>query len=173
MKKIIISLFALSGMLLSGLAQAEGSVARAIVTTDVVDREPVNNLERVMAGNDKVFFFTGLRGMSGKTIKHRWSYDGEVMAEVEFNVGGPRWRVFSSKNLLPEWAGEWKAEVVDAEGTVLSEKVFELAGDSMRAEEEVKAAETAVEEDAAQTGVPAEVPAEAPADEPATRGLRY
>jgi hypothetical protein len=155
MKKIIISLFALSGMLLSGLAQAEGSVARAIVTTNVVDREPVNNLERVMAGNDKVFFFTELRGMGEQTVKHRWSHGGEVMAEVEFNVGGPRWRVFSSKNLMPEWAGAWKVEVLDAEGNVLSEKAFEYAGDGM----------TEADGEAAESAPPAEAAAEEPAAE--------
>lgn len=129
MKRVIISLLALSGLMISGLVQAEGSVARAIITTGVADREPVNNLERVLAGNEKVLFFTELRGMAGQTVKHRWSYGGEVQAEVEINVGGPRWRAWSSKNLIPEWAGDWNVAVVDAEGNVLSEKDFEFAGD--------------------------------------------
>lgn len=129
MNRVMISLFALGSLLLSGLVYAEGSVARAIVTTGVAEREPVNDLERVLDGNEKVFFFTELRDMAGQTVKHRWSHGGEVLAEVEFKVGGPRWRVWSSKMLIPEWAGAWSVAVVDGEGNVLSEKSFEFAGD--------------------------------------------
>jgi hypothetical protein len=150
MNKLTISLLALSALLLSGLVQAEGSVARAIVTTGVADREPVNDLERVLAGNEKVIFFTELREMQGQTVKHRWSRAGEQVAEVEFHVGGPRWRVWSSKNLLPEWAGEWRVEVLDSEGNVLSEKNFEIAAAngaaSSAADEDVAGEDVAGEE---------------------------
>jgi hypothetical protein len=128
MNKLIISLLTLSSLLLSGTVIAEGSVARAIITTNVAEREPVNDLERVLAGNEKVSFFTELRGMAGQKVRHRWSFGGEMLAEIEFNVGGPRWRVWSSKKLMPEWAGEWTVEVVDAEDNTLSSKSFEYAG---------------------------------------------
>lgn len=144
MKKLLLSLLVLSGLMISGLAQAEGGVVRAIVTTGVADREPVNDLERVLDGNDKVLFFTELRDMEGQTIKHRWSHGGEVMAEVEFNVKGPRWRIWSSKNLIPEWAGAWSVAVIDGEGNSISEKSFEFAADSLaepQASEEAPAAE--------------------------------
>ncbi len=150
MTKLMISLFALSSLLLSGMVQAEGSVARAIVTTGVADREPVNDLERVLAGNQKVLFFTELRGMEGQSIKHRWSHGDESLAEVEFKVGGPRWRVWSSKNLIPEWAGEWRVEVVDGEGNVLSEKSFSYAGNGTAAKD--------LTEESAETAAPAAEP---------------
>jgi hypothetical protein len=162
MKKVMISLFALSSLLLSGVVMAEGSVARAIVTTGVAEREPVNDLERVLAGNEKVLFFTELRDMEGQTVKHRWSHGDEALAEVEFNVGGPRWRVWSSKNLIPEWAGEWAVAVVDAEGNVLSEKRFEFAADGMAAK-----APTAEEESAEEVASPAADTTEADAETPA------
>ena len=69
-------------------------------------------------------------------MKHRWSREGEVLAEVEFKVGGSRWRVWSSKSLIPEWAGEWQVAVVDGEGNVLSEKRFEFAAERSSAPEE-------------------------------------
>lgn len=129
MKRVMIFLLTLSSLLLSGLVHAEGSVARAIITTGVADREPVNDLQRVLAGNEKVLFFTELRNMEGQTIRHRWSHGEESLAEVEFHVGGPRWRVWSSKSLLPEWGGEWLVEVIDGAGNVVSEKRFNFAGD--------------------------------------------
>jgi hypothetical protein len=81
-------------------------------TTGIENREPIDQITFV--GNDarKVFFFTDLRGLEGRTVVHRWIYDGRVMAEVEFEVRGPRWRVWSSKDLLPDWIGDWTVEVV-------------------------------------------------------------
>ena len=62
---------------------------------------------------------------SAADLVHRWSFNGETMAEVTFNIGGPRWRVYSSKKLIPSWAGMWKAEVIDADGIVMNSKTFE------------------------------------------------
>lgn len=128
MTRLIISLLALAGLLQGGLAHAEGGVARAVITTAVAEHEPLNDLERVLAGNQKAIFFTELRNMEGQSVKHRWYHGREQMAEVEFKVGGPRWRVWSSKNLLPQWGGEWRVEVVDGAGSVIREKHFEFVG---------------------------------------------
>lgn len=133
MNKLFISLSVFAGLLLSTAVQAEGSVARAVITTAVAEREPVNDLERVMEGNEKVLFFTELKGMQGQSVSHRWFYGEQMMAEVAFNVGGPRWRVWSSKKLLPEWGGEWRVEVVVSDGSIVGEKTFTFAGDGSEA----------------------------------------
>lgn len=101
---------------------AEPEVSRAQFTSAVLDREPTDDLAAIAPGADKVYFFTELRNMDGTTIVHRWSLNGEVMAEVSFNVRASRWRVYSSKTLLPEWRGEWKVEIVDEAGKVLETK---------------------------------------------------
>ena len=46
------------------------------------------------------------------------------MADVSFNINGPRWRVWSSKNLWHTWIGEWRVEVLTDDGSMLYEKVF-------------------------------------------------
>ena len=71
-----------------------------------------------------LYYFTEVRDMAGQTVKHRWEYGDQVMAEVEFEIGGPRWRVYSSKNLQPGWTGDWKVSVVDAAGNPLSVNTF-------------------------------------------------
>ncbi len=101
-----------------------GEVARAVFTTGIKDREPVDQVTTLTTDKDKIYFFTEIRNMSGHIIKHRWEYNGKTMAEVEFGVGGPRWRVWSTKSLLPQWTGEWKVSVVDEAGKVLSESTF-------------------------------------------------
>ena len=134
MKKISLVVSLLGSLFMTTLAHAD--VARAIVTTGIAEREPINELTTVPAGNKKVLFFTEIRDMEGQQVKHRWVHGDEVMAEVDFNIGGPRWRVWSSKNLIPEWSGEWRVEVVDAEGNVVSEKSFSVEQDGMAATEE-------------------------------------
>ncbi len=106
---------------------SRGSVVRSAFTSSIEDREPVDAVDKVEGGDETIYFFTELRDMSGQTAKHRWEYNGEVMAEVEFNVNGPRWRVWSSKNLQPAWAGEWKVSVLNGANEVISEKTLVVA----------------------------------------------
>lgn len=91
----------------------EGSVSRAVFTSGIVNREPVDQLVVVDSAIDEVYFFTELKFLTGRTVVHRWEYNGSVVAEVPFNVGGPRWRVYSKKSLLPHQAGQWTVVVVD------------------------------------------------------------
>ncbi len=98
-----------------------GTVARSAFTSSVEDREPVDTLQKMNAMEQKVYFFTELRDMEGQTATHRWELNGDVMAEVAFEVKGSRWRVWSSKNLQPEWVGEWKVSVLNSANEVISE----------------------------------------------------
>lgn len=109
-------LFAL--LFLTATATA-GEVSRSVFALDIADREPVDSTEQVSADIGKVYFFTELNQMAGETITHRWIYADEVMAEVSFDVGADRWRVWSSKNMVPGWSGNWRVDVVNSAGDVL------------------------------------------------------
>ncbi|MBW2232294.1 MAG: DUF2914 domain-containing protein [Deltaproteobacteria bacterium] len=108
-------------------------IARAMVTTGVVDREPVDQVHSLMNDNSMVFFFTELMGMQGQTVTHRWAFNGQVMGEVPFEVGGPRWRVWSTKNLESIWVGTWTVSVVDENGKVLQTEDFDYANRALPA----------------------------------------
>ena len=107
-----------------------GELARASFTSQIVEREPVDSIERLSADQPQILFFTELRGLGGQTVTHRWEHGGEVMAEVPFEVGGDRWRVYSSKRLLPGWVGEWSVAVLDSQGRVLGTRSFEYVAPS-------------------------------------------
>ncbi len=111
-------MLALSLAIGTGAALAD-NVARAQFTSGISDREPADKLDPIPGDRGEITFFTELRGLDGRTVTHRWVYGGETQAEVSFNVGGPRWRVWSSKQLLPDWHGEWAVEVIDEDGSVL------------------------------------------------------
>ncbi len=111
-------MLALSLAIGAGAALAD-NVARAQFTSGISDREPVDRLDPIPGDRSEVTFFTELRDLGGRTVTHRWIHGGETHAEVPFRVGAPRWRVWSSKQLLPDWHGEWTVEVVDEDGSVL------------------------------------------------------
>ena len=123
----IIKQLAVSAIVLIGFstqAYAEGSVARATFAQSIVDREPVDQVVELTTDVKKIYFFTELRGLNGKSVTHRWEYAGEPQAAITVNVGSDRWRTWSSKNLQPNWTGIWTVSVVDEEGNVLSEENF-------------------------------------------------
>jgi hypothetical protein len=99
-------------------------VPRAVLCADIVNREPVAPLDSVVTAVDTVYFFTAIADLGGTTIAHRWKHNGEVRAEIPMHIGGPHWRVYSRKVLLPEWAGDWVVEVVDADTRVLVRHPF-------------------------------------------------
>lgn len=107
-----------------GAAAGSPGVALARFTTAVEGREPIDAVTFLSNRAREVLFYTDLRGLEGETVAHRWEFAGEVMAEVPFEVGGERWRVWSSKALRPEWTGDWTASVIGPHGEVLAIETF-------------------------------------------------
>lgn len=101
-----------------------GKLARAMFTSGIQDREPVDEIQSVDRNVMKVYFFTELHGMEGQTVTHRWSYQGEVKAEITFYVRAWRWRVHSSKNLVREWIGDWTVSVVGGNGDIIETRTL-------------------------------------------------
>ena len=100
------------------------NISNAEFAMEIKDRTPLNIIEELENSFGKIYFFTNIRNLQGQSIRHRWIYKNKVMAEVEFDINGPRWRVWSSKNLWPTWLGEWSVEVLNANSEVLYKKEF-------------------------------------------------
>ena len=100
------------------------NISNAEFAMEIKDRTPLNIIEELDNSFGKIYFFTNIRNLQGQSIRHRWIYKNKVMAEVEFDINGPRWRVWSSKNLWPTWLGEWSVEVLNANSEVLYTKEF-------------------------------------------------
>lgn len=104
--------------------KSTGSVVRAQFTSAIQDREPVDKVSNLQNDMNRVYFFSEIRDAADQKITHRWEHDGKVMSETSFDIGGNRWRVFSSKTLDPSWTGEWKVSVVDEAGGTLGSSTF-------------------------------------------------
>ncbi len=118
MKKTLHAFLCLITLLFFASAHA-GSVERGLFTTAVVDREPVDQVTEIPPEQNQITYFTELRDLQGENITHQWVYDDSVMFEKTFAVGGPRWRVWSSKTILPEWTGTWVVNTLDGDRNVL------------------------------------------------------
>ncbi len=102
-------------------------VEEGVITTQVSDRAPVDAVESYSATVEKLYCFTRITGAEEDTaIYHVWKRNGEEMARVELGVRSSDWRTWSSKNLLPEWTGEWTVEVLDTQGNLLATIPFSL-----------------------------------------------
>ena len=124
--KLSIKLISLILLLSTSSLWAETSdfIKRAIVTSAIESREPVDNLDTV-SGLDKVYFFTEVINSANTMITHRWFLNGKLEAEVVLKIGSDRWRTYSSKNLVyPNHAGNWQVEAVDQDNQVIGSAIF-------------------------------------------------
>ncbi len=111
----------------SATTPAGVQVARAVFARAIVDREPQDVVSGIEGSSEQLYFFTEILGMQGQTVRHRWEYAGQIMAEVEFKVGAQRWRIYSSKRFLPGQTGLWTVSVIDDSGRVLRSETLGTA----------------------------------------------
>jgi len=117
--------FVTAALLLAGNTYA-GEVSRAVFTIGVDNREPVIMVDSIDSGSyNSISFFTELNELEGHNVTHQWNYNNEVMFERTFEVKGARWRVWTSKTLLPSWTGTWTVKVLDTDRSELASKSFE------------------------------------------------
>ena len=109
----------------SGIGTA-GEVSRALFTIGVDNREPVIQVDSINSSSySSISFFTELNNMTGQTATHQWTFNDKVMFEKTFEIKAERWRVWTSKTLIPSWTGTWTVNVLDDNRAVVSSKSFE------------------------------------------------
>ena len=102
-------------------------VVDAVITTAIVDREPVDSVEAFPVQNGKLYCFTRIIGAEDSTVVyHVWYRDEQLMSRVELSVNSPDWRTWSAKRFLDDWPGKWHVEIQDANGNRLRKVAFLL-----------------------------------------------
>jgi len=100
--------------------EAAGTVV-GVFTSDIGNKEPVDNISSISARQDRVYFYTELTNLAGEVITHRWMYQGQIIFEKKFHIGGDRWRIWSYKTLDPRYTGKATVQVLNSEGRVIGE----------------------------------------------------
>ncbi len=126
--KSILLLYVINFLVFFSISYAENkqTVARAIFTTEIIDREPVDQILVLKNTAKSISFFTDLRHFEGQTITHKWIYNNKTESVVKFEVKGPRWRVYSRLSLNPSLLGKWSVVVQNESGRALKASVFRL-----------------------------------------------
>ena len=89
-------------------------------------REPVDQVCQLSTDEKRIYYFSDLHKQEGQQIFHLWEHNGREMAKVPLGtVKGPRWRVWSSKNLIPGWSRTWVVKVITKDATILHQDQFE------------------------------------------------
>jgi Protein of unknown function (DUF2914) len=102
-------------------AQDAGVSAELVIATGVEDREPVGEGTTFPGDVGQLAAWSSITGAEGTTIEHVWRFpEGDIEAVVPLSIGGSPWRTWSTKQIPPEWAGDWVVEVRDAAGNVLA-----------------------------------------------------
>lgn len=118
----------LAGLVLLGGAmqvpaqESDLTVEKIVVATGVEDREPVGEASEFDASVGRVYCWTKVLAHEvPDEIRHVWLLEGEKVAEVPLQIKFPSTRTWSYKTIT---AGNWKVEVMDSGGTVISSIEF-------------------------------------------------
>ncbi|MDP2559550.1 DUF2914 domain-containing protein [Psychrobium sp. 1_MG-2023] len=110
-------------------SQQNSHIVRAQLTSAIVAREPLDKLNSAisLATTNQVYLFSEVKLLNGQDIFHRWSLEGEVLANVRLSIDGDNWRTYSSKAFTDDMVGAWKVEVVNQQNEVIHSVNFDIA----------------------------------------------
>jgi hypothetical protein len=126
LSRLLMAVFTLALMPAASTAQQQADTtvtAEIVIAINVEDREPVGGAEQFPVDVGELFGWTRVSGASNTTVEHVWRYQNHELV-VPINIGGSPWRAWSTKNVPPEWTGEWTFEVRDGSGNVVASVTF-------------------------------------------------
>jgi len=96
------------------------TVPQASICTEVKDREAVGAAAKFPTSVGRLYCLTKIVGAATPTtVTHLWFHGDTQVHKVEMTVGGPAWRTYSYKTIPPDWTGDWRVDVEDAQGVVI------------------------------------------------------
>jgi len=107
--------------------QADIKVENIVICTSVEDRQPEGTGSVFSADVGRLYCYTKIISHADPSvISHVWFYGDLQMAKVDLAIRAGTWRTWSSKNILPHWRGDWRVEVQDSSGEVISQISFKV-----------------------------------------------
>lgn len=91
------------------------SVTRYVVAAGVENREPVGSLKTLThrkGGVARVYVFSDVQNFKGETIQYHWYQNDNLLAKVDIEVKGNRWRNKTFQNIGPAMTGTWRVELM-------------------------------------------------------------
>lgn len=107
-------------------AAPSAATVEAVLTRNVVDREPQDTATAFPSDVGSVALWTRVTGGEGQTLSHVWFFGDTEVGNVPLNIGGSPWRTWSRKTIPPEATGAWRVEVRDGAGNILQRVDFTI-----------------------------------------------
>ena len=111
---------------------SETKIIQLTISSDIIEREPVDDLEKVDLNIGKFYTHTVVNSNKVSEIQHVYYFDNKEIARVPMQIGkSPSWRCWSSKYIDPKlWEGEWRVDIENNIGTVIASKTFNINNES-------------------------------------------
>jgi hypothetical protein len=113
-----------------GVAPSGLAVLRAYICKGIDESEPTEAGKSFIPAADGVLRLCCFSEVGGSarpdTVFHVWYWGDREMARVSLRVEGARWRTWSAKRIIDEWRGDWRVDIVDRDGFVLTRLRFSV-----------------------------------------------
>jgi hypothetical protein len=114
-----------SGLFAQG--QENIKVENIAICTSVENRQPIGIDSVFHADAGQVCCYTKLMGQTDiSKISHVWFYQDKQMSKIDLTMKAKTWRTWSIKTIIPEWKGDWRVEVQDSTGNVITSTSFKI-----------------------------------------------
>ncbi len=108
----------------------EPGVKRFLLPGSVSNKEPLGELNDISfnaEGIAVVWTYSEVVNKRGSRLNYVWLHEGSQVATVKVDIGGNRWRSYSSKVINQSMSGSWRVELHDGEGRLLASADFLLS----------------------------------------------
>lgn len=100
-------------------------VDKIVTAMGIEKKEPVNESSVFDKDTTKVYTWTRIIADNAPTkVKHVYYLNEKKAGEIEIQVNGSPWRIWSAKNVRP---GNWRVDVTDETDKVLTSVVFTVS----------------------------------------------
>jgi hypothetical protein len=104
----------------AALWAASLQVEDVAIGTGVYNRAPMGISSSFDSSVGKLYAFTRIVGAEGDTrVYHKWYHGDVLVADVPLTVRSGDWRTWSTKNVQPDWTGDWRLVIVSENGSIL------------------------------------------------------
>ena len=126
LRKTLLGFIAALVLAVPALAWAASlQVTDVAIGTGVHSRVPTGISSYFDSSVGKLYAFTRITGAEGDTrVYHKWYHGDVLVADVPLTVRSGDWRTWSTKNVQPDWTGDWRLVIVSEDGSVLGTVKF-------------------------------------------------
>lgn len=102
-------------------------VEKIAVCTSVENRQPIGVDSVFTANVGHLYCYIKLVSPTDMSkVSHVWFYQDKQMYKIDLTIKAKTFRTWSSKTILSDWKGDWRVEVQDSTGNIITSTSFKI-----------------------------------------------